>query len=267
MADERLLKVLIALVEAHEKILPNTGAREPIYFLKHLGGAHLQHHGFAEGEHPEVDETLINELSYAGLLDIDWSGDGRTMILTPSPLGRETVQQHARVMSTEPVADLTELIAAIEHQAAADSKLAWPAVRPVLHALRSYWEAGGFSPHGIQLLGVIHAVPDEHEAMFVATIRQFVRGDYLQPTNDLGLSVDLPAEVALTDRAFAILDGWPGATPADLVENLLAVIAAEAAQEPDEARKSRLLRLGETVREVGVAAAGDVLSKVMTGGL
>jgi hypothetical protein len=69
-------------------------------------------------------------------------------------------------------------------------------------------------------------------------------------------------------RGFSVLppiDGWPGGAPEELVENLLAVLRAAAATETDPARKGRLERLIETIREVGVATAGEVLSKVVLG--
>lgn len=78
---------------------------------------------------------------------------------------------------------------------------------------------------------------------------------------------DMPAEVAFGDRAHSVLDGWPGVSPDELVENLLAVVAATAASESDPTRKRRLEGLAETVRELRVATAGDVLARAFTGGL
>jgi hypothetical protein len=155
---------------------------------------------------------------------------------------------------------------AVATQAGTSSKLAWPAVRPVLAALRAYWEAGGFSPHGVALPAIFAALPEEHEGLFVATVRALVGGDYLLRMTDLSAN-DMPAEVAFSDRAHAVLDGWPGAAPEELVENLLAVLAATAATEADPARKRRLEGFAETVRELGVATAGDVLARAFTGGL
>jgi hypothetical protein len=77
----------------------------------------------------------------------------------------------------------------------------------------------------------------------------------------------MPAELQLTDRARSILDGWPGAPPEELVENLLAVLAHEAQQEQDPVRKSRLEKVGATVKELGVSTASEVIAKVLTGGM
>jgi hypothetical protein len=37
----------------------------------------------------------------------------------------------------------------------------------------------------------------------------------------------------MTDPARAVIDGWPGAAPEELFENLLAVLAAQEASETD----------------------------------
>jgi tellurite resistance protein len=76
----------------------------------------------------------------------------------------------------------------------------------------------------------------------------------------------MQAELVLTERALEVLDGWPGAAPEDLVENLLAVLVAEAKDETDPARKRKLETLIDSVREVGVAITSEVLAKVLTGG-
>jgi hypothetical protein len=72
--------------------------------------------------------------------------------------------------------------------------------------------------------------------------------------------------VALTDKAHSILDGWPGAAPSELAENLLAVLTATAAAEPDPVRKGRLEAFVGAVRDVGVSVTSEVLSKVIMGG-
>ena len=129
-------------------------------------------------------------------------------------------------------------------------------------ALRDYWTAGGFSVHGIQIRALLLALPAEQHGLFVATIRALVSRGYLEPTAD-GLSMNgIPAEVMLTDHARAVLDGWLGAQPQDLAENLLAVLEERAEQEPDPVRKSRLRQVGQTIREIGI---GEVLARVAAG--
>ncbi len=144
-----------------------------------------------------------------------------------------------------------------------DNKLSWPAVRPVLIALRDYWEAGGFSPNGIQLPAVVN-VFDEHEGLFIATVRALVAGDYLRAAGDV-LVLHTPAEVHLTDRARSAIDGWPGAAPEELVESLLSVLLTSAATEPDPAKKRRFERVAETIKELGVSTASEVIAKVLVG--
>ena len=62
--------------------------------------------------------------------------------------------------------------------------------------------------------------------MFAATVRALVDGGYLVPTgvlsgqvtDDKGRVTEIPGEVAITEKAHAILDGWPGAAPEEIVE-------------------------------------------------
>jgi hypothetical protein len=131
-------------------------------------------------------------------------------------------------------------------------------------ALRNYWVAGGLSPHGIQLRPLLIAVPAEHGELFTGTLPALVEGEYLRPASGQSLN-GLPSEVALTDRARNVLDGWPGAAPEELVENLLAILAEGAHAEPDPARKRRLEKVGETVKDLGVSTASEILSKVVLG--
>jgi hypothetical protein len=254
--------VLAALVEAHAVVHPNTGRREPIMYLRHMGGADLQHHGLDEV--PAADDALLEELLGQGYIDIDYRE--HSWSIAPTAAGRALVEQHQRILSLDPVAEPQPVLDALAAQAESDTKLAWPAVRPLLAALRGYWEAGGFSVHGVQLPALLNVLPEQHEGLFIATVRALVRGEYLLPTTDL-VANDVPGEVAFSDRAHAVLDGWPGAAPKELVENLLAVVAAAAASEQDPKRKRRLEGLAETVRELGVATAGDVLARAFAGGL
>jgi len=252
-----------ALVEAHAVPHPTTGAREPILYLRHFGGATLSHHALPDEGIPDLDDALLDDLYGGGVLDIEYGEN--TWKLVPTLKGRRAVEEHDRIQTVDPVADLHPILSAIADQAEASNKLAWPAVRPVLGALRGYWEAGGYSRHGIQLAAVLAQVPEERESLFMATIRALVAGDYLQATTNFEAG-DMPAEVIVTERAHAVLDGWPGARPDDLGENLLAVLLAAVEAEPDPARKKRFKQLAETVREVGVSTAGEVLAKVLMGG-
>jgi hypothetical protein len=78
---------------------------------------------------------------------------------------------------------------------------------------------------------------------------------------------EVPGEVTITEKARTVLDGWPGAAPEELVENLLAVLAVAAADEQDPARKRRLESLASTIKEIGVSVTSDVIAKVLTGGM
>ncbi len=266
------LNVLRAFVEAHAQPHPNTGGREPIMYLRHLGGSSLEHHALAERP-PGVDEALLEDMQAKNFISIDYREHNWN--ITPTSFGRAVIEENDRIESRDLIAEVEPLVEALSFQAQAENPLAWPAVRPVLAALRTYWQRGGFSQHGIQLLALREALPDEHGALFAATIRALVDGGYLAPAGVLGGLItdasggvsEIPGEVALTEKAHTILDGWPGAAPEELVENLLAVLAVAAADESDPARKRRLERLAETIREVGVSITSEVIAKVVTGGI
>jgi hypothetical protein len=116
------------------------------------------------------------------------------------------------------------------------------------------------------LPAVLNALPDDQSQLFAAGVRSLVKGDYLRPTT--ALTADgVPAEVEITEKTHTVLDGWPGASPDELFNNDLAVLAAAMASETDPVRKNRLERLMGALKEVGVEVAGEALSKVLLGGV
>jgi hypothetical protein len=248
------------------------GGREPIIFGQHMGGSTVQHHALEERP-VGLDEAVLEDMQAHGLISIDYRA--HDWHITPTPYGRSVIAEHDRVQDRELVADIQPLLSAVADQASASNPLAWPAVRPVLAALRMYWQGGGFSQHGIQLPALLEALPDHDARLFAATIRELVGGGYLvtvgaltsSVTAESGQTSELPTEVAITEQAHKVLDGWPGAAPEELVENLLAVLAVAAADEPDPTRKRKLERFAETVREVGVSVTSEVIAKVLTGGM
>jgi hypothetical protein len=257
------LALLRALVEAHANLYGDPPSRRSIMWIRVAAGDVLQHPALTDL--PPFDEALIEELHGQGLIDIDYHERSRSIV--PTPAGRRVVEVYDRTRSDEPVADTTAFVAAVGSQAQAANKLAWPAVRPVLAALRDYWMSGGFSVDGIQMRALLVAVPSEQHGVFVATIRASVSDGYLEPTA-AGLSISgIPAEVILTDHARVVLDGWPGAQPQDLAENLLAVLEERAEQETDPVRKSRLRQVGQTIREIGIPVIGEVLARVAAGAM
>jgi hypothetical protein len=262
------LPVLRALVDAHAQPDPRTGKREPIWYFRYDQGDSMQHHALPSPQ-PEVDDALLEELHAAGLLNIEW--ERQEWKLTPTVEARNLLEQHDRVANAELVASVDGLKNAVATQLDSPNRLQWPAVRPVLAALRRYWEDGGFSEHGIQLGPIHEALPDEQGGLFAATVRALVEGGYLRSTSArattrLEAAGRMPAEVVVTDHAFRVLDGWPGASPEELFENLLAVLVTEAQEETDPARKRKLEKLTETVREVGVSITSEILKRVILGG-
>ena len=90
------IALLRAIVDAHAQGSPSDGRREPVLCLHWQGGSALQHqHTVPEGGWPDFDDALLEELRSQGLLDIGgWGAD--VWELTPTELGRTTVEQHDR---------------------------------------------------------------------------------------------------------------------------------------------------------------------------
>ncbi len=269
-ADE--LEVLRAFVEAHAQPHPTSGGRESIMYIRSIGGSTLAHHGLKKPP-AGVDEALLEDMHAKGLVSIDYGQ--HNWKITPTEFGRKVVDEDARINNVELLADTEVLVEAVSRQAQAKEPLAWPAVRPVLAALRTYWQSAGFSRHGIPLPALLATLPDGYARLFAATVHALVEGGYLAPTGVLGGTVtddegrvtEVPGEVTITEKARTVLDGWPGAAPEELVENLLAVLAVAAADEQDPARKRRLESLASTIKEIGVSVTSDVIAKVLTGGM
>ena len=128
--------------------------------------------------------------------------------------------------------------------------------------------------YGVSLTPIAKSLPDDAGPLFAATMRQLTGSGYLAAgalggsiIADDGRTSRFPSEVAFTDKAHAILDGWPGAAPRELVDNLLAVLAQTAAEEQDPARRRRLEALAAAVKDVGVSVASQVMAKVITGAI
>jgi hypothetical protein len=238
-------------------------------YLPFRGG--LIHHAL-DGDSLVVDDALIEELRDNDLIGIDYGAN--SWKITPTSQGRRVVEEGERSRGGEPAADVASLRAVFDAQAEAPNPLAWPAVRPVLEALRTYWQESGYPAHGISLLPIADKMADSAAPVFAATIRALVAGGYLERgwlggtiVGDDGRRSDFPGEVALTDRAHAVLDGWPGASPTELVENLLAVLVRSAAEEGDPTRRKRLETLAAAIKEVGVSVTSEVIAKVVAGGV
>jgi hypothetical protein len=165
-----MLRILRAFVEAYAQPNRGTGGREPILLLRHMGGHTLHHHALPNA--PDVDEGLLRELMNHGWIDLDYIEHG--LQITPTVTGRTVIEDQDRVQHADPVSDMASLVEAVAAQAASDNKLGWPAVRPVLAAVKDYWEGGGFSRHGVQLGAVLRSLPDEHQALFAVTVRSGV---------------------------------------------------------------------------------------------
>ncbi len=125
--------------------------------------------------------------------------------ITPTPKGRLAVEQYEHSQVTDAVADVGPFLHAVRAQAETEDKLNWAGVRLVC---RRFGVTGSprASPRGIMLGPLLAAVPDDKEALVMATIRALIESGYLTATGVLGLN-GLPAELGLTDRARTVLDG------------------------------------------------------------
>lgn len=253
--------LLCALVSAYAT--PDAGGgRQPILFASWMGGYAIQHH--TGSSWPPYDEGTLDTLSAKGLISFskDYRGSGS---ITPTPLGESVAAEYARLQGSKIVADVEPLLAALRSQSVAENILAWPVVRPVLAALRDYWVAGGLSPNGIETGAIIEECPEDLEDLLITTVRSLIDGSYVAAGGKLTVN-GIPAEIVLTTASRVVLDGWPGAAPAELVENLIAVLAERARDEADPAQRKRWQVLLDTVRELGVSVTSEVLAKVLTGG-
>jgi hypothetical protein len=111
--------------------------------------AGLSHHALGD-EPPTVDDALMEEMHAKGLIDIDYRANNWN--ITPTPLGRQVVEEQERSRTDQPAGDVAVLTAAFARQSEASNPLAWPAVRPVLEALREQWKDAGY-PEVARCLG------------------------------------------------------------------------------------------------------------------
>jgi hypothetical protein len=262
---ENALSLLVVLVNAFETPHPARGTREPLDFFRVAGGGKLQHHALPAHFDRAVGETDLEELSYAGLLDIDYrNGNWR---LAPTPDGSQVVRDYQVAQDTELRAPADHFLTAAAEQAEDANPLAWARVRELLIGLREHWQASGFPADGIQMRPLVHALPTDHEANTDAGLRALLFDGYIEARSDIEISGGIPALVALTPKAFQALDGWPSENPTQLYGRLIAAIEAQEKETTDPARKRRLKKAGESMRELGVSTASEVLAKVITGGV
>lgn len=263
------LALLRTIVEAHAKSDPHSHTREPIYFLEHHGA--MMHHAIS-GDPPYIDGALVDDLQRKGLISVEYGGQG-TQKITPTSFGRETIQGLDR-SEQGATADASPIIEALTRQSTAPNPMAWPAIRPVLEAFRDYWQASGYPAEGVGVRPLLKDLPDDLLAIFAATVRALSTSGYVDASPltakamlDDGSTHVIPVEISLTGKSREVLDGWPGATPRELVDNLLAVLTFVAANEPDPQRRGRLEGLVTAIKDVGVAVTSEVLAKVITGGV
>ena len=98
------LAILRAFVSAHAQPHPNTGDREPIMYLRYIGGSGVEHHALEERP-SGVDEALLEDMHAKGLISIDYRE--HTWSITPTAFGRSVVEESDRIESREPIAEVS----------------------------------------------------------------------------------------------------------------------------------------------------------------
>jgi hypothetical protein len=260
---EKALTLLAVIVKAFDDS-DDRGRREPLFLFRAMQADVLQHRALPPDFDRDLDVTVIEDLRYGGLIDVD---EGRgTWRITPTPLGRQAARDLQAASETTLSAPARDFLEAVGQSAQADNPLAWPRLEAMLISLRQHWQAAGFPGDGVLMRPLIEAVPDEQRNAAVVALRALLHGGYVEASSDIELMPGVPAITSLTSRAFEALDGWPSDSPAQLYERLLAGIAAEAEATTDPERKRRLQKVGESLRELGVNTASEVLSKVILGG-
>ena len=261
--------MLRAFVQAHAQPHPNTRDREPLMFIQNIGGSSIEHHAIdtsLEG----VDEAFLEDMHGKGFISIDYRE--HSWNITPTEFGRNTVAESERVFSTDAVADVEPFQLALANQADSGNPLGRPPFAPCSRRSVDTGRRGGSpstassSPPSPRLSPMISCHSSQRpygsSSEAVPADRGHACGGHRgrrRPHNAP------PRRIAITEKAHAVLDGWPGPRPEELVENLLAAIAVAAADEPDQARKRGLERLGETIGELGVSVTSEVIAKVADG--
>lgn len=255
-------ELLGVLVDAHETPHPSNGHRQAIDMFKTLGSSGLQHHAL-ETE-IDIDEARLEELSYDGLLDLDY-GTG-IIHITPTRLARNLVSQHRRVDTDELLSNVDDLDNAVSNQMLSSESLSWQSTAPVLAALVEYWRGAGCPSTGIALPAVLQHFDEPKRKVLLTDLGLLIESDFLASASDLAVET-VPAEVAITEKALQALFGWPGLGSEDWVERLLAALEFSAASEPDSTKKKRLKQLGDAIRDVGTTTVAEIVAKQVSGAI
>ncbi|MBK5232645.1 MAG: hypothetical protein JJE13_06655 [Thermoleophilia bacterium] len=246
--------LLVAMSEAFDEPHPNTGSREPLLFLKFMGGQQLQHHAF-DADDEAIDEELLESLADQGLVRLSHTAKGSTQIFVTEK-GQKLAAEARRLIEGDP---------ALETQEAID--LDWDAVvRPVLQHTYEHWKKQGAPISGVLSTRVADdASQSDLEAL--RAISLLAESGYLSQAGSL--STDLgPTAVTVTPRGLEIVGGWPSTTGQAAAEALIAALDREIEEaEGQPERQGKLKELREVATDVGQGVLSDVLTRVITGGL
>jgi hypothetical protein len=142
------------------------------------------------------------------------------------------------------------------------------AILPVLEAANEC----SCEPEGFANLGEVdvdavnrHLERKRHDPRTVAALRSLARGGYIEVTDGGPDQVDGPRLFALTDKALQLVAGWPSTTGEAALQKLLAELEERIDAEPDEEKRSKLVKLRGGLVDVGKDVAAGVLTKIFTG--
>lgn len=103
------------------------------------------------------------------------------------------------------------------------------------------------------------------DARTVGVLRSLTRGGYIEVIDNGPDQTAGPRLFALTDKALQVVASWPSTTGEAAVQKLVAELDRRIEDEPDEARKGKLVKLRDGILDVGKDVAAGVLTKVLTG--
>lgn len=249
-------------IEAYDETRPGSSANEPLILVTSLQEDVLMHHGLAGNGSRDVDKPTLEVMAAEGWIDIDYATSNLSFV--PTPYGRSFVESSIRVDTEEALADVAPIVTAINDQDEAENRFAWGHVSETLGAIRNYWDSSGFPATGIALPAIYAALEDDQARLLGATVSRLYEGAYFSTRHPQLHSLDAPAEVILTEKAFQALDGWPGGSNIDMAVSLIAAIGDRAGIEGDPEKRSKLESLGKTAKEIGVETISEIVAKIAT---
>ena len=247
--DTRLEPIVLAIVRAYQTDVG--GGRQPLmFFPSFASGDTLEHDAWPE-DGPTVGGEELEELEELGLVRIENAGSASSVRPTREAIASvaEYERERARVERAEQV------------------DISWGAVRPVLHALVEVWER-----HGASLNASISVTAVAREMDRTADDLALIRALELLDQDgwvaaDYGPSGGGPLRARPLAKALSGTRGWPGADAQAAGEWLITALEELVAQEPDEEKRTKLVRLREFAVDLGSKTLSELGGKMLEGAL